>query len=151
MCDVPSHKRLYLWEHLPAASYISRNGAVGLLGDAAHATTPWQGSGAGMSIEDSLILSSLLGGAQSTSEVRAALRVYDSVRRPRTQQVVKSSKGVGVMWSGQDAETGLSAAKLREKLRTQWDFILKFDVQEHKNQALAMMRQELYPPLLDRK
>lgn len=39
-CEKPEQTALYLWEHaIPAPSYIA--GPVCLLGDAAHATTPW--------------------------------------------------------------------------------------------------------------
>ena len=113
------------------------------MGDAAHATTPWQGSGAGMSIEDSLILSTLLGHAKCPTEARVALRVYDSVRRPRTQRVVELSKGTGHIVTCQDPETGLDASKLKEKLRHRWNYILDFDLLEHKDQAVRQMEAEL--------
>ena len=96
-----------------------------------------------MSIEDSLILSSLLGHAKCPAEARVALRVYDSVRRPRTQRVVESSNGTGQLVTGQDPETGLDASKLKDKLRHRWDFILDFDVLEHKDEAVRQMEAEL--------
>ena len=96
-----------------------------------------------MSIEDSLILSTLLGHAKCPAEARIALRVYDSVRRPRTQSVVDSSKGTGQIVTSQDPETGLDASKLREKLRHRWNFILDFNVLEHKDQAIRQMEAEL--------
>ena len=44
----------------PPAPYYSR-GRICLLGDAAHASTPHCGAGAGMAIEDSYVLSTLVG------------------------------------------------------------------------------------------
>ena len=96
-----------------------------------------------MSIEDSMILSSLLRATKSLAEARVALRVYDSVRRARTQRVVESSKGIGRMSTAQDPETGLDAAKLREKLRHQWDFILDMDVAEHRERAMRQLESKL--------
>ena len=97
-CTQPQQTAMYLWEHPPARTYVS--GAVYIMGDAAHATTPWQGSGGGVSIEDSLILSTLLGRIKTTAEARIALKIYDQVRRPRTQRIVESSRGTGWIVAG---------------------------------------------------
>lgn len=90
-----------------------------------------------MSIEDSLILSTLLGKVKGPAEVATALRVYDEMRRPRTQRIVESSRGTGLIVSGRGEETGLDLAKLKEKLLPRWDFIITFDVQKHRDEAAA--------------
>lgn len=113
------------------------------MGDAAHATTPWQGSGAGMAIEDSLILSTLLGASRIPSEAVTALRVYDQVRRPRTQRVVESSRVTGDIMTGKGQETGLELAKLKEKLLPRWEFIIDFDVEKHIKEAREIFEREL--------
>jgi salicylate hydroxylase len=113
------------------------------MGDAAHATTPWQGSGGGMSIEDSLILSTLLGRAGTAAEAQIALKVYDHVRRPRTQSIVESSRGTGLIVSGLKEETELNLDKLREELLPRWDFIIDFDNEKHCDEAMEMMEREL--------
>lgn len=109
------------------------------MGDAAHATTPWQGSGAGMAIEDSLVLSTLLGRAETVAQASLALKVYDQVRRPRTQRVVESSRGTGMMRTGLDREVGLDLLKFRQRLLSRWDFIIDFDNKQHCADALADM------------
>ncbi|KAK7739797.1 hypothetical protein SLS62_011211 [Diatrype stigma] len=111
LCDQPEHKALYLWEHPKARSYVS--GAICITGDAAHSTTPWQGSGGGMSLEDSLILSTLLGRAKTPAEALTALNVYDQIRRPRTQRIVESSRITGAMVTGSDEEMGLDPEKFK--------------------------------------
>jgi 2-polyprenyl-6-methoxyphenol hydroxylase-like FAD-dependent oxidoreductase len=60
-----------------------------LLGDAAHATTPGIGQGAAMAIEDSLALADELAGA---NDLAAGLARYESIRRPRTELVLKLSR-----------------------------------------------------------
>ncbi|KAI0151151.1 salicylate hydroxylase [Pestalotiopsis sp. NC0098] len=133
----PQHDALYLWDHAKARTYIS--GPVCVTGDAAHSTTPWQGSGGGMSIEDSLILSALLGHAKTPAEALVALKVYDQVRRPRTQRIVESSRATGDMLTGNvklDAETVKS-------LMSRWDFIIDIDMEKHRDEALQMMDAEL--------
>ncbi|KJZ79206.1 hypothetical protein HIM_01357 [Hirsutella minnesotensis 3608] len=132
---------MYLWDQPPAKTYVS--GPICLVGDAAHATTPWQGSGCGMSIEDSLILSALLGRSKNISQARVALQVYDQVRRPRTQRIVESSRGTGTIMTGRGAVTGLDFDKLRKELLPRWDFIIDFDNEKARNEAVEMMESKL--------
>ncbi|KAI1355778.1 hypothetical protein F5Y01DRAFT_269842, partial [Xylaria sp. FL0043] len=139
LCQQPEHNAMYLWEHPPARTYVS--GPICVVGDAAHATTPWQGSGGGMSIEDSLILSTLLGRARSPREAQAALKAYDKVRRPRTQQIVESSRETGMMLIGR-RESAIEMKKSGNLLR-RWDFILDLDMLEHRNEAIQKMQDEL--------
>lgn len=111
------------------------------MGDAAHATTPWQASGGGMSLEDSLILSSLLGRAKTPVEAEAALGAYDEVRRPRTQRIVDSSRLVGSYLTGTGTDTYLNIEKLRQKLPRAWDFIFDLDMAEYRDNAFRIMDQ----------
>lgn len=75
-------------------------GRVCITGDAAHATTPHMGAGAGMAIEDAFVLSGLFAAAARTTKGRGQLgahdipglfEAYDAVRRPRSQMVVRES------------------------------------------------------------
>ena len=88
-----------------------------------------------MCIEDSLILSTLLGYAKTPVEARTALKVYDQVRRPRTQRIVESSRTVGDILTGK--------AKLDPKtssaFMSRWDFIIDIDMEKHRDEALQMM------------
>ncbi|KAJ7736563.1 hypothetical protein DFH07DRAFT_99322 [Mycena maculata] len=75
----------------PLRSFVS--GRTVLIGDAAHAMTPHQGSGAGQAIEDAYILATVLGHRSTTRENLArALRVYDEIRRPAALGVVEASR-----------------------------------------------------------
>ena len=65
-------------------------GAVVLLGDACHPTTPHMGQGAGMAIEDGAMLSRCL--AQAEGDVDHALRMYEFNRKDRTAAVQKESR-----------------------------------------------------------
>lgn len=132
---------MYLWEHPPAHTYVS--GPVAIMGDAAHATSPWQGSGGGMSIEDTLILSTLLSHAKTPTEAQIALKVYDQVRRPRTQRIVESSRGTGLIALGLGEETKLDLGQLKAKLLPRWDFIIDFDNKKHRDEALEIFQKEL--------
>ncbi|PYH98987.1 FAD/NAD(P)-binding domain-containing protein [Aspergillus ellipticus CBS 707.79] len=141
LCTKDEQPAMYLWEHPPASTYVS--GPVCIMGDAAHATSPWQGSGGGMSVEDSMILSTLLGRAETVTQARTALQVYDRVRRPRTQRIVESSRGTGRIACGLGEETGLDLGKLRGKLLPRWDFIVDFDNEKHRDEAVEMFEREV--------
>ncbi len=64
------------------------HGRVVLLGDAAHATTPHLGQGAGMAIEDALVLAEELA-AKAT--VEQAFAAYHARRQPRCSYIVEKS------------------------------------------------------------
>jgi 2-polyprenyl-6-methoxyphenol hydroxylase-like FAD-dependent oxidoreductase len=59
-------------------------GSVLLIGDAAHATSPNMAQGAGMALEDAIVLAATLGSAGSLAE---ALADFERRRRPRTDWV----------------------------------------------------------------
>jgi FAD-dependent urate hydroxylase len=61
------------------------NGRVILVGDAAHATSPNMAEGAGMALEDALVLADCL---QRREAVPAALSDFEARRRPRTDWVL---------------------------------------------------------------
>ncbi|KAI0192845.1 hypothetical protein F4808DRAFT_475441 [Astrocystis sublimbata] len=139
LCQDAEQSGIYLWEHPPAKTYVS--GPVCVMGDAAHATTAWHGSGGGMSIEDSLILSTLLGRATTVTEAQAGLRAYDRIRRPRTQRIVESSWVTGKMLLGNE-KSGLEMKRLKNLL-SRWDFILDIDMLKHRDEAIQLIDEEL--------
>ena len=127
-----------LFDHLPAKSYY-RGGRICLLGDSAHATTPHHGAGAGMAVEDSLILSNLLAAVDGKADLERAFEAYDAVRRPRTQRLVASSRRVGGVYDFEDKETGDDVDAIGEFLMHAWDWIWKEDLQAEVDLALRML------------
>jgi 2-polyprenyl-6-methoxyphenol hydroxylase-like FAD-dependent oxidoreductase len=82
------------WLMLPDPWY---RGRVVLIGDAAHATTPHMASGAGLAVEDGLVLADEL---MKTDEVAAALRRFMQRRFDRARLVVETSVRQGEMEIG---------------------------------------------------
>jgi 2-polyprenyl-6-methoxyphenol hydroxylase-like FAD-dependent oxidoreductase len=74
------------------------NGRIVLLGDAAHATTPHLASGAGMAVEDALVLGEEI--ARGGRSVEAALSAYSARRYPRCADVVETSVAIGTLQLG---------------------------------------------------
>lgn len=73
----------------PMSNWVKKN--VGLLGDAAHATTPNMGQGACQSIEDAYVLGACMG-KYSFNE---ALQKYQTIRMPKARTVVNNSWAIG--------------------------------------------------------
>ncbi|KAF5227964.1 hypothetical protein FANTH_14629 [Fusarium anthophilum] len=121
-------------EHLPAAQYNAKN--VAIIGDAAHATTPFQGAGAGQAIEDALILSQLLGRVQCVHEIAPALAAYNTVRRPRTEMVIQTSREAMKLYTLAD-----SAETWKQAWDGRMNWIWDIDLEAHIAEALEILRQ----------
>lgn len=67
---------------------VWHGGRVVLVGDAAHAVGPHAGQGASMAIEDAVVLAACL---DSTNSLAKALRLYEALRRPRINKVVRAT------------------------------------------------------------
>lgn len=81
-----------LESHLLKAPWCQ--GPVVLVGDAAHATTPQLASGAGMAMEDAIVLSQEL---MRASSVTGAFRAYHDRRFKRCEMVVENSLKIGAL------------------------------------------------------
>lgn len=68
-------------------------GSVSLLGDACHPMLPFMAQGAGMAIEDSVVLGRALTGSSTREAAMLALRVYENTRKTRTAQIQIGSRG----------------------------------------------------------
>jgi salicylate hydroxylase len=93
-----------LFNHRPARTFFSASPRICLVGDAAHASTPHQGAGAGMCVEDCYILSELLGEARGVEELERVFKAYDEVRRPRALKLVETSREGGMLYEFQGPE-----------------------------------------------
>ncbi|MFV0382712.1 FAD-dependent monooxygenase [Paracoccus sp. (in: a-proteobacteria)] len=85
-CPQVTRSALHIRE--PMAEWA--RGAVCLLGDAAHPMVPFMAQGACMAIEDAVVLSRAVEGAD-TAGIPAALRRYQATRIPRTSRVQEGS------------------------------------------------------------
>ncbi|KAH8896283.1 salicylate hydroxylase [Thozetella sp. PMI_491] len=134
-----SNKRAYSqFEHKSTPTYV--RGRVCIIGDAAHGTTPWQGSGAAMAFEDAAVLGALFGSVTTRDDLGPALCAYDAIRRPRGQRVIDSSRGTGRIFCGQDELIGLDPQKFLGAVATRWTFITELDLGRHKEEARALMK-----------
>ncbi|KFX98705.1 hypothetical protein V490_02159 [Pseudogymnoascus sp. VKM F-3557] len=130
-------------EH-PAPTYAV--GRIAIAGDAAHAAAPHHGAGAGMGIEDCLVLSTLLAevvgstanaGVSKAAAVRAALVAYSEVRMERTKWVVESSRVIGELLEWRYLGTLRDFGKCLEELTWRSHRIWHYDEKKMLNEARA--------------
>ncbi|OBT52516.1 hypothetical protein VE04_07896 [Pseudogymnoascus sp. 24MN13] len=124
-------------------------GRVCIAGDAAHATSPHHGAGAGMGIEDDLVLATLLANVALFSKlkraaaVRAALNAYSHVRKERSQWVAESSRVIGQVLEWRYPETMRDWEKCQAELTWRSHRIWHWD-----QQAMLQEAQSAFQKLL---
>ena len=76
------------------------DGAIALLGDAAHAMLPFAAQGAGMAIEDAAVLAKTLSesAGENTAGIPAALKRYGRLRRGRVLRVQRAARRSGQIY-----------------------------------------------------
>lgn len=123
-----------MYDH-PAPSYAV--GRVCIAGDTAHASSPFHGAGVTMGAEDALVLVELLarvnneaGSDARTRHITAALKAYSSVRKPRTQWLMNSSREIGDMYQFRYAPAGRDGAKFKAEFEKRTKVLWDFDVDE---------------------
>ncbi|EMD39109.1 hypothetical protein CERSUDRAFT_104377 [Gelatoporia subvermispora B] len=137
--------------HTSAALGTFTYGRVALLGDAAHAMMPYQGSGAGQAIEDAYVLSTLLGHPLTTlATLPRALQIYDAIRRPFAQHVAKVSRDNGLLFTMNypgltiDSPADDVPRKLTElssHIKKKWEWAWESSVSEDVERAVGMLEE----------
>lgn len=79
---------LYVIPHLDAW----HKGSVCLIGDAAHATSPFIGQGAAMAMEDAVVLAKCL---RDIPQLNQAFAKFEKLRKQRVEKIVKASQESG--------------------------------------------------------
>ncbi|KAF5553670.1 salicylate hydroxylase [Fusarium mexicanum] len=102
-------------------------GRVCIIGDAAHASSPHHGAGAGLCIEDAAVLASILAydTVRAGADIEAAFSAFDRSRRERAQWVVQKSRRAGQLFERQTeigGDFGRIFDELEETLPTIWDY-----------------------------
>ncbi len=124
---VPYKWALIVREPLPRWS----RGRVTLLGDACHSTLPFLAQGANMAVEDGYMLARCL--EQCEDDIQAGLALYEQVRRPRAERVVRVSAEQAERIQGQTlADPAASHAHLaaewsEEQVRERYDWLYQYD------------------------
>jgi salicylate hydroxylase len=93
-------------------------GRILISGDAAHATSPHKGSGAGLAIEDSAVLAEMLSDDRVTSpaDVEVVFAAFNEVRKERGQWLVKASRRAGDLYEWRAEGVGKDFEKIEREI-----------------------------------
>ncbi|KAF7334926.1 Salicylate hydroxylase [Mycena venus] len=124
-------------------------GRLLVTGDAAHATSPHHGSGAGFAIEDSAFLAELLADerVKSTRDLEAVFATFDEARRERGNWLVKSSRFVGEADEAMAPGIGPVARdwkKIQDEVEDRYyNTIISYDTQKEADKAKELLHNKL--------
>jgi salicylate hydroxylase len=128
-----------LFNHAPARTFYQARPRICLLGDAAHASTPHQGAGAGMCVEDCYVLGGLLAEVASAERLERAFKVYDQVRRRRALKLVETSREAGRLWDLEGGE-GLDMEAFERNACERMGWIWDHDIEADLVRARELLR-----------
>ncbi|KAK4238330.1 salicylate hydroxylase [Achaetomium macrosporum] len=130
-------------------------GRVCIAGDAAHAAGPHLGAGGGMGIEDALVLSELLLGAQLYYDnhssgggdvmlgIEKALAIYSDVRYARTQEVVSATREACDLFQWKDGlKVGRDPERFAREVTRLFHGVWAYDLDGMVTEALNRLAEE---------
>jgi len=137
---------------------IASHGPVAVIGDAAHAMTPHQGSGAGQAIEDAYVLAALLTHPSTTRKsIPRALKIYEAVRLRHGNDIQRRSRENGKLYEfaaderhahlSVDSDTSDTSRidanrlvkEIGEAAMENWKWAWTTDVETEKEEAIRML------------
>jgi salicylate hydroxylase len=129
----------------PPPSYTK--GRVAIMGDAAHATSPHHGAGAGLCIEDGAVMAELLAdeNVNSSRNIEAVFSTFHEVRYERGQSLVQSSSRIGNVYEWRAEGIGNDFDKMEKEINQRNDVIggEDVDVSEMCKEARKKLREKL--------
>lgn len=111
-------------------------GRACLVGDAAHASTPYLGVGACTGVEDALVVCTLLESVQQKAlsgealkeGLRDALQTYNAARLDRGRWIHHHSRQMGQMYHWRYGPTGRDPERMKKKLEESWSAVVNYDI-----------------------
>ncbi|KAK7931079.1 salicylate hydroxylase [Apiospora marii] len=123
-------------EDSPPPTYAQ--GRACLVGDSAHASTPYLGVGACTGAEDALVICTLLesvqqkglpgGSGELRDALKAALQTYTGARLERGRWIHHHSRQMGQVYHWRYGPTGRDPARMKQKLEENWGNVVKYDI-----------------------
>lgn len=121
-------------------------GKMCVVGDAAHATSPHHGSGAGFCIEDAAVMATILADPSVTGApgtIEAAFETFSTERRTRTQWLVQHSRRQGNMYEWTNPDMGKNFDLIEEEITAANYYIEGMNVHELCDKATHALRKRL--------
>ncbi|MDI1492041.1 MAG: hypothetical protein OHK93_003252 [Ramalina farinacea] len=125
---------IYDLEANPPPTYAE--GRACLVGDAAHASTPYLGVGACTGVEDALVICTLLESVQQKAlsgealkeGLQDALQTYNAARLDRGRWIHHHSRQMGQMYHWRYGPTGRDPERMKKKLEENWSAVVNYDI-----------------------
>ncbi|KAI6832635.1 salicylate hydroxylase [Hortaea werneckii] len=122
-------------------------GRVCCVGDAAHATSPHHGAGAGICIEDAAVMADLLADRQvnaaGSKGLTAAFQAFSDTRKGRTQWLVQSSRREGDLYEWRADGVGDDFEKIHQECKQRceiiWDGQINDMIREAKSRLNSIL------------
>ncbi len=118
-----------IYERTPLVAWF--NGRTALLGDACHAMPPHMGQGAGMALEDAIVLARMI--AEHQQDLVGAFASYQAKRADRVKRVVAAVRSMGRIYNVGNRLRGVAlhtmmfvASKLRPQVGP-FDWVSEYD------------------------
>ena len=120
-------------------------GRIYISGDAAHATSPHHGAGAGFCIEDSAVMAELLADQQvrTQRDLDTVFATFDAQRRSRGQWLVQSSRWIGDCYEWHAKGVGKDFKKIEAEINERNGIIANVDIRKMCEQAREDLRTRL--------
>lgn len=118
----------------PLPKWVSEDGRIALLGDAAHPFLPTSAQGATQALEDGVTLAVTLKRA-GKGDVVKAVKAYQDIRYERVKNVQKLGESTRDMWHKADWEKVKKDPKSIEFPREDWVF--GFDAERHAEEVFG--------------
>ncbi|KAA8652927.1 uncharacterized protein ATNIH1004_001836 [Aspergillus tanneri] len=139
----------------PVPTFI--RGRVCISGDAAHAAATYHGTGASFAVEDAAVLAQLLstadeyteshdvenGGISKPNLLRKSLETYNSIRLERAHWLVETSRHIGKIYQGQNAEVGVDSTKCAQEIDWRCRKIWHYDVNQMTRETKELFTKQL--------
>lgn len=85
------------------------------------------------------MLETLLGRISDKNQIVAVFKAYDQVRRPRTQEVVRTSREAGEILAMRHPDVGSDLQKIKKQVETRMLWMWDKDLNEQNEEALKLM------------
>jgi len=111
-----------------------------MMGDAAHAITPFAGNGASQAFEDAATLLALLKEVTNVSQIPKTFEAFDAIRRSRSQKVVELSRQFGRLYAFMEEGVGDDLNLIRRKMGEAAAIMNDADLEEQNEEAVSYFR-----------
>lgn len=96
-----------------------------------------------MAIEDALVMCNVMGLVHDSADIPRAFEAYDTVRRPRSQRLVDTSREHGMLYEMELPGVEDDEDKIRHELSYRMKWVWDIDLQAHVEEAKKLYREEV--------